>query len=441
MNRRKFVAAMVAAAGSGRAAPRLAVDGGAPVRSKPLVADHWGPMHYDDKELAQVTDVVKTGNAFRWYGRPGRKPPNKVAQFEQEFARRMQVKYSLAVTSGTAALQTAIAAFGIGPGDEVILPAWTWHSTCTAVIMAGALPVLAEIDESFNLDPADFERKITPQTKLVIAVHLQGVPADMDPILEIARQHNIKVLEDAAQCVGGSYRGRPLGSLGDMGIYSHQVNKTISSGEGGSVVTNDPALFERAARFHDVGGIRAPHDKMLGALHFDRFAGVNFRMSEFTGGVMLEQIRKLDRIIAGARANAERVRAGIQDLPGIRFRKEPDPKGAIGDSVYIEFATKNQRDRFLEAMKAENVPARPPAGSVILPVQPYMEKKLTAHPNWPTWTVGRGKTIRYGAGACPRTIDIHSRFAGVSLDPKFTRQDTDDIVAAIRKVYPAVTAV
>jgi 8-amino-3,8-dideoxy-alpha-D-manno-octulosonate transaminase len=428
------------AAAAGRSGPALALEGGKPVREKPLRADHWGPMNYDGKELAQVEEVVRTGNPFRWYGRPGTPAPMKAAAFEQEFAARMRTRFALAVSSGTAALQTAMAAFGVGPGDEVILPAWTWHSDCTAVIMAGALPVFAEIDESFNIDPNDIEHRITPQTKLIVAIHLQGVPADLGPVLEIARKHRIPVLEDAAQSVGGSYRGQPLGSLGAMGIYSHQVNKTISSGEGGSVVTSDPVLWERAVRFHDVGGLRPFQEQALGQPKFDRFAGVNFRMTEFCGGVMLEQIRKLDSILGRARETAARIKAGVQDLPGIKLRKEPDPEGCTGDSIYLEFASKRQRDQFMRAMEAENVPARPPAGSVILPVQPYIEKKLTAHPNWPTWTVGRGRTVRYGAHTCPRTIDIHARFAGVSIDPGFTKRDADDVVAAIRKVYPAVTA-
>jgi 8-amino-3,8-dideoxy-alpha-D-manno-octulosonate transaminase len=300
MNRRKFVAAMAVAGGGAKAAPRLAVDGGQPVRAKPLRAEHWGPSYFDDKERAAVTVVVDAGHPFRWTSR-GRKPPGKVAAFEKELAARIQTRFALAVSCGTAALQTAMAALQIGPGDEVILPAWTWHSTCTAVIMAGALPVFAEIDESFNLDPADVEHRITPQTKLVIPVHLQGNPAEMAPVLEIARKHGLKVLEDSAQAVGGSYQGRPLGSLGDMGIYSHQLSKTITAGEGGSLVTSDPVLFERAARFHDVGGMRTPHQQWVGGAVLDPFTGVNFRMNEFTGGVMLEQLRKLDTILAAAR--------------------------------------------------------------------------------------------------------------------------------------------
>ncbi len=439
MERRHFVAAMAAAAAPAKAEPKLAVEGGQPVRATPLEADHWGPMSYDSEELEQVTEVVRSGNSFRWYGRPGRPAPKKVATFEREFAQRMGTKYSLGVTSGTAALQVAMAAFGVGPGDEVIMPAWTWHSDCTAVIMAGALPVFAEIDESFNIDPDDIEERITPATKLIIAVHLQGVAADMDRIMAVARKHGIPVLEDCAQCVGGSYGGRPLGSIGAMGIYSHQVNKTISSGEGGSVVTSDPKLFERAVRFHDSGGIR---DSMAGRLggkpQFDRFCGVNYRMNEFCGGVMLEQVRKLDDIIGRTRSAARRITERIRDLPDIKLRHDPDPEGSIGACVYIEFDSSEQRNRFAEAMRAENVPARPPSGSVILPVQPYMEKKLTAHPNWPTWTVGRGREVSYGAKTCPRTIDIHSRFGGVAVDPGFGDAEVADVAAAIRKVYPAV---
>lgn len=438
MQRRHFMVSMAAAASAAGAAPKLAIDGGEPVRNKPLVSDHWGPMNYDGKELAQVSEVARTGNPFRWRGRPGTPEPMKAATFEKEFAQRMGVKYSLAVSSGTAALQTAMAAFEISHGDEVILPAWTWHSDCTAVIMAGALPVFAEIDESFNINPADIEHRITPQTRLIIAVHLQGVPADMDPVLAIGRKHGIPVLEDSAQCVGGSYKGKPLGSLGAMGIYSHQVNKTISAGEGGSVVTNDATLFERGVRFHDVGGIRPPEeDKLDGGARLDPIAGVNFRMTEWQGGVMLEQVRKLDGILGRTRASFKRIHEGVSDLTGIRFRKDPDPNGSIGDSVYIEFPSQKQRDRFLEAMKAENVPCRPPSGSVILPVQSYIEKKRTAQRSWPTWTLGRGKDVQYGAHTCPRTLDVHGRFAGVAIHPGLREQDCDDVISAIRKVYPS----
>ena len=437
MDRRKFVASVAAAASSAKAAPELAMNAETPVRETPLRGGNWGPLYYDEAERSQVVEVVETGQPFRFSGR-GRELPAKVSTFEKEFAARMQTRYALAVTSGTGALECAVAALGIGPGDEVILPAWTWHSTFTAIVRAGALPVFAEIDESFNIDPSDIESKITPQTKVIVAVHLQGNPADMDKILAIARKHRLRVLEDCAQSVGAAYKGRPLGSLGDIGIYSFQLTKTITAGEGGAVVSSDPVVFERACRFHDVGSLSRPHQQMLGETKLMPFVGTNFRMSEFTGGVMLVQLRKLDRIIGAARANAALVYEGIRDLPGLRPRLRPDPAGDLGSPVFIGFESKEQRERYTAAMRAENVPAGPPGGSVILPIAPYIENKVTIHPAWPTWTSERGRAIRYGAACCPRTIDILNRFAGVAVGPKYTRQDLNDVIAAIRKVHSRI---
>ncbi|MCC7175094.1 MAG: DegT/DnrJ/EryC1/StrS family aminotransferase [Bryobacterales bacterium] len=434
MDRRSFVAAAAAAG-----APQLPGQAGKPVRDKPLRGDHWGPLYYDEAERSQVVEVVDTGVPFRFAGRGGVNPL-KAATFEKEFAAKIGTRYALALSSGTGALECAMAALQIGPGDEVILPAWTWHSTCTAVIRAGALPVFAEIDESFNIDPADIEHRITPQTRAIIAVHLQGNSADLDPILAIARKHRLRVVEDCSQAVGASYKGRRLGSLGDIGTYSHQESKTITSGEGGSVVTSDPELFERACRFHDVGSLSQPHQQMLGAARLAPFVGTNFRMSEFTGGVMLAQLRKLDSILEAARGNSARVYEGLRDVPGIRFRLRPDPAGDLGSPVFVGFATKAQRDRYLELMKAENVPAGGPQGSVILPIQSYIEKKIATHPAWPTWNTPRGKAIQYGAASCPRTIDILNRFAGVPVGPKYTRSDIADIIAAVRKTYPRAAA-
>lgn len=426
MQRRKFLAAAAAA-------PAVKAD--TPVRATALAPRYFGPLFYGAEERTELLDVLETGRPFRWYG-PGKQPPAKVATFETEFASRMQTKYALAVTSGTAALQCAMAALGIGPGDEVILPAWTWHSCYNAIVLAGALPVFAEIDESFNLDPSDIEHRITPATKLIIAVHLQGCPADLDRILPIARKHGLRVLEDCAQSVGASYKGKPLGSYGDIAIYSLQLNKTITAGEGGAVATSDPVLFDRAARFHDLGGLRNVHEGRIGKSDQGWFVGTNFRMNEFSGGVLLAQLRKLDTIVAGVRGNARRVYEGLRDVPGVRFRHRPDPAGELGSAVFLGFASADRCERFKKLMRAENVPASNPGGSVILPVQPHIENKVTAHPAWPSFTSPRGRAIQYGKAACPRTLDILSRFAGPGLDPKYTRQDTDDIVAAIRKVLP-----
>jgi len=270
-------------------------------------------------------------------------------------------------------------------------------------------------------------------------VHILGAPADMDPILALARKHNLKVLEDCAQSVGVSYKGQPVGSMGDCGIYSFQVNKTISPGEGGAVVTSDPYLFERAARFHDCGFLRDGHARVLnqaGSMH--DFSSCQYRMSEFTAAVLRAQLRKLDRIVGDFRDKTTGVTAGIKDLPGIQFRKQNDPAGGLGNWVFINTSGKEQRNRFLKAMRAENVSAEPMGGSAILPVATHIEKKETLQPGWPSFTVGRGKTIQYGAAACLQTIDIWNRYVGIPMDPKFSDQDVADIIAAVRKVYPAV---
>jgi 8-amino-3,8-dideoxy-alpha-D-manno-octulosonate transaminase len=271
-----------------------------------------------------------------------------------------------------------------------------------------------------------------------MAVHLQGNPADLDKVLPIARKHNIRVLEDCAQSVGASYKGKPLGSYGDIAIYSLQLNKTITAGEGGAVATSDPLIFERAVRFHDLGGLRPYHEQMIGKQRAGWYIGTNFRMNEFSGGVLLAQLRKLDTIVNSCRANAKRVYEGVRDLPGIQFRRLPDPAGEIGVGVFMDFRTKQRCVQFKKLMRAENVPSGNPGGSIILPTQPHIMNKVTANPNWPSFTAGRGKSIQYGPATCPRTIDILARFAGPPLDPKYTKQDTDDIIAAVRKVWPAV---
>ncbi|TAM81125.1 MAG: DegT/DnrJ/EryC1/StrS family aminotransferase [Acidobacteria bacterium] len=459
VNRREFLASMAAAASAGplAAAPSsnpapagfsnplsaspaaLAINGGKPVREKLLqVADcGMGTEYYGSEERERLDDVVTARSPFRWYG-PGSNQPMQCANFEKAFGRRMRRRYVLGVTSGTAALQCAMAALGLGPGDEMILPAWTWYSCFNAIVLAGALPVFAEIDESLNIDPDDIEHRITPQTRAIMAVHLEGCPADLDRILPIARKHGLKVLEDCAQSLGADYKGRPVGSIGDIAIYSFQFCKTITSGEGGAVVTDDPVLFERACRFHDLGPLRPALKQQLGGERVAGFAGTNFRMSEFTGGVLDAQLAKLDTIVAALRQNGRRVYEGLRTLPDPRFRRSPDPEGDLKERIYLGFATRQHRDRYMKAMRAENIPAGPPNGSVILPIVPQVKNKVTAHPAWPSFSTPRGREIQYGAEACPRTIDILHRFAAVPIDPTFTEQDTQDIAAAINKVYPAI---
>jgi 8-amino-3,8-dideoxy-alpha-D-manno-octulosonate transaminase len=440
VSRRRFLAAGVTAASCSAIAltrqSAWAAPGRAGAVGPAIDPGYFASQFYDAREEEAVQDVIRTGSPFRYWGPAN---PKRVKTFEVEYAKYMGTKYALAVTSGTAALDCAVAALEIGPGDEVIVPAYTWWSDYTCVVHAGALPVFAEIDRSLCLDPEDFARKITPRTKAVIAVHLLGGFCDMDPIMETARKKNIAVLEDAAQCVGGSYRGKKLGALGDIGIYSFQLNKMISSGEGGAVVTNDPLKYERAARFHDMGGLRSPFRERLGKSQVAEFAGENFRMSEFTGAVLGAQLPKLDLMREGLQRAALAVYDGIQDLPGIRLRKRPDPKGDIGYGVYFEMPSKEKRNRCIAELSKRRIPAGTLSGSVMLPAESAVINKQTRHPNWPSFTSPEGRAIRYGAETCPQSIEVFDRFVQVRMGPKYTQEMIDRIIAAIREVYPTVS--
>ena len=421
----------VASLAEGKA--KLAINGGTPVRKTQLRYRPYGPQFYDDVEKQELLDVLESKAPFRWRG-----TESKVLQFEKAYAAHIGVKNAIGVTSGTTALYTAVAALEIGPGDEVILPAWTWYADYDAIVLAGALPVFVEVDGSLNIDPGEIEAKITPRTKAIIAVHLQGCTADMDPILEIARKHKIRVLEDCAQCLGGKYKGKYVGSIGDIGINSFQLSKSITSGEGGAVTSNDPELFERAVRFHDVGVIRSPYKEALKGGMMAAFASCNFRMNEFTGAVLKGQLQKLDTICSGLRKNAKKVRAGIADLPGLKMRKTPDVDGDLGVTIFLDHGTREKRDQFLRALRAEGISASGPGGSVILPTNERIEKKVTLHPEWPSFNSPEGKAMKYGIECCARTTDILGRTGGVVMDPNFTDEDVKDIVAAIRKVYLAM---
>jgi 8-amino-3,8-dideoxy-alpha-D-manno-octulosonate transaminase len=410
---------------------RLAIDGGTPVRSSGLNSGPYGTQYYDEVEEQELLDVLRSRSPFRRSG-------GKVVQFEREYAAHIGAKFAIGVTSGTTALYAAMAALEVGPGDEVILPAWNWYADYDAIVLCGALPVFAEIDESFGIDPADIERHITPRTKAIIAAHLEGCPCDMDAILEIARKHKLRVLEDCAQCAGGKYHGKYVGTIGDIGINSFQLSKTITSGEGGAVTTNDPALYERAFRFHDVGGMSRAYNESVGNGVLAGFASCNFRMNEFTAAVLRGQLRKLDTICGALRTNAKKVREGLADLPGLKLRKSGDIEGDLGMRVFLDLGTPERRDRFLRAVRAEGVSAAGPGGSAVLPVSPRVANKLTIHPDWPTFRSPAGQAIRYGAECCPRTIDILNRHGGVTIGPKYTEQDVADVIAAIRKVYLAM---
>jgi 8-amino-3,8-dideoxy-alpha-D-manno-octulosonate transaminase len=282
-----------------------------------------------------------------------RKDVYKVREFESVLAKKFSVPHAQAVSSGSAALRVALAALGVGAGDEVVIPAFTFVATAEAVIQSGADLVIVDIDDSFNMDPDAFEEAITERTKAVIPVHMMGAPADMLRIPEIAKKHNVAVLEDCAQGVGGTFRGRLLGTIGDIGCYSFDAGKVIITGEGGMIVTSNRDLFVRARAYHDHG-----HEYSTTVGRGEEGAigeGFNYRMTELQGAIGIVQLGKLDGILAAQRANkAALLRALEKGGFPFRFRKILD-HGELGDALIFLLGDRAQTQAFLAGMKREGL--------------------------------------------------------------------------------------
>jgi dTDP-4-amino-4,6-dideoxygalactose transaminase len=290
---------------------------------------------YGDEELAELADVIRARRVSR-YGPDDASFPAKVRTLEEEVCRLAGVRFALAVNAGTSALLLAQAALGVGPGDEVIVPGFTFVASISSIVYSGARPVLAEIDESFDLDPRDVESRITPRTRAIIAVHMLGSPAKLDELRDIAGRHGVALIEDAAQAFGATYHGRWLGSLGNVGVYSFNEYKTITCGDGGMLVTNDEAIYRHAFAMHDQG--HSPNRKGV-EVGARPFLGLNFRMNELAGAVLLAQIRKVGGIREHLVANRDAARAIIGTVPGIGFRQAPDPAGDVATHLVVTFPT------------------------------------------------------------------------------------------------------
>lgn len=382
-----------------------------------------------------MLEVLRRKALFRYYGPDPRSPPPMVAALEREFAAMIGVRFALGVTSGTAALQVALGSLGVGPGDEVIVPAWSWVSCFTAVVRVGARPVLAEIDETLCLAPGEISRLRTPRTKAVLVVHFQGAAADLDPILAEARAAGIAVLEDCAESPGAFYKGRRVGSIGDVGIFSFQQQKTITSGEGGMVVTNDPRLYERAVRMHDLGQYREFHAAQTPA-HEAAFCGDQFRMSELTGAVALAQVRKIDRIREHCRRLSLRLRARIAGLPGIKLRRMPDADGESGFETYFWMPTVELRDTFRAKLNDAQIPCQQMTGTYAQYRRPYVETGLAHAPGATPFHPGATwPEAGYRAEDFPRTENLIHRFVVIPVGMAHTEADMDYIADVIHRAH------
>lgn len=281
---------------------------------------------FGPEERKEINDVMETGILMR-YGFDGpRKGIWKAKELETTISEKLKCGYTQLVSSGTAALTAAFAALGVGAGDEVIMPVFTFVASFECVLSVGAVPVLVDVDETLTLDPAAVRRAITPKTKCVMPVHMCGAMADLDALSQICKEHNLVLLEDACQSFGASYKGKYLGTIGDAGTFSFDFVKIVTCAEGGAVVTNSKDLFVKLDGFSDHGHDHLGVDR--GAdLH--PFIGYNFRISELHAAIGLAQVRKLDQFIALNKKNYSQLKAILSQIPEIRFRTIPDPEGEI----------------------------------------------------------------------------------------------------------------
>jgi len=306
------------------------------------------------EERDEVNDVFNKGGVlFRHGFEKMRKGVYKVDEFEREFAQKFKVNYARAVSSGTAALLVALKALGVKPGDEVITQSFTFVATVEAIIEAGAVPVITEINKTLNMDPFDLEKKITDKTRVVLPVHMMGGPAQMDEIMHIARENNLLVLEDTAQALGGEYKGKKLGTIGDVGIFSFDFGKTLTTGEGGMIVSNNKEIYLRAKEYSDHGHQSNPNFPR--GEDTRRMSGFNFNMMELQGAVGLAQLRKIDYAMARQKENKKKIKEAIRDIPGIEFRKIADSEGACSDNLVFFLEDKGKAVNFVKKLADKGI--------------------------------------------------------------------------------------
>lgn len=364
-----------------------------------------------EQEIEQVLDVLRGGWLYR-YGQDDN--PNfraKVWEFEKLMAEHTHVKHAVAVNSGSTALWLALLALGIGPGDEVIVPGFTFIASISAIIYAQAVPILAEIDRTFNLDPADVEKKITPRTKAIMAVHLMGNPARMTELKALADQHALLLIEDCAQAFGASYHGLPVGSIGNIGAFSFNYAKILTAGEGGVITTDNDDLYKRAFALHDQGHAPLRKGREVGARPF---FGLDFRMTELQGAVLLAQFARLNEIRACLHYHRELFQSLIEDMPGLEFRELPDADGEAATVLTVLFPTAEIAQQVAAELNGKLLAQS--GWHVYSNMEPLLEKRVPVERGYPFHHPDAElHPVEYYQGMLPQTDDLLSRAFNIGI--------------------------
>ena len=384
-------------------------------------------MYYIGAEEQQaVLKVLEKGDLCR-YGLED----SAVSNFERGVEDKFNTKNALAANGGTSSLIIGLYAAGIGLGDEVIVPAYTWVATPASVVIANAVPVIAEIDNSLTIDPEDIEAKITPRTRAIMPVHMIGVPSNMSAIKAIADKHDLLVIEDSAQAIGASYKGKRLGTHGHIGCFSLQQSKIITTGEGGLVITDDQRYADRARMIHDGGNLWGVSS------HSDAFfPGMNFRMDEMRGAVASVQLTRLDGFIENMRIRKQKLRQAIADIDGIELRKLHDEEGDAATTMVFLLPTPDLASKFGERMGEYGVGAGPMythgnGDKHVYPGWEYILRKKTYHPNGLPYSHPSYGEIKYSDRMCPRTLDYLGRAICIGVHPEMTDEGIEKVSTAI----------
>ena len=365
-----------------------------------------------EEEKKELLDLIDGWHLVRFGDEDDPTFKAKTFHLEKMVAERSGTRYAVATNSGTSALLVAMGALGIGPGDEVIVPGYTFIASISSIIYSRAFPVLAEIDRPFNLDPEDVRARITPRTRAIMAVHMLGNPARMNALKAIADEHGLLLIEDCAQAFGASYQGKPIGSIGDMGTFSFNCYKLVNAGEGGMAITDDEALYRRAFAFHDQG--HSPLRQDITQVGGRPFVGLNLRMTELTAAVLLAQVRKTDRILTHLRANKKRFKEQLVDLPGLEFREITDPEGECATLLTLILPDADIAQRV--AGDLGSVVLTESGWHVYSNMEQVLERRTTTPQgcpfNCPSY---KGPEMTYRKGMLPQTDDILARAINISI--------------------------
>ena len=405
----------------------------------------WG-----EEDIQAALEVLQSGNLFRYT------ETSRTEIFETEFAKSLSAEHALAVHSGTSALIVALAACGVGPGDEVIIPAYTFVATAAAVVWVGAVPVLCEVDDSLTLAPYDVAARVNSRTKAIIAVHMLGAPADLESLQEIAETHEVALIEDCAQACGASYNGKKIGTIGTVGCFSFNQAKTLSCGEGGAVVTNEERIFMRLRMAHDPGSLWRKQTSGYGS---DDFPGLGVRMDEIRAAIMRVQLSRLPEILTNLRRSKITLKSRLSGIKGLQFRTVHDPDGDSATTMTLFLPTVKLAKHFVDSLERRGIYAGAEGAAALGridqephtmydPVRPdrhiyrfwtyIMNQGLARRPGCSYECPRYSGISSFDPDMCPTTLGLLSRGVLLGINPDWDQEAIDKVASAIQEAASEV---